>query len=261
LDPKKPIVVIVHGCFSSGSAFRSLAEVFEFHGQQTVCFNYDDRDGLRPTAARLRHVLDALQRRAPNQELVLLGHSQGGLIARIALATMSTSLTQGPGLRLVTVSSPLSGIRAASHCGLSWLHWLSLGVTTGICQAVTGSKWPEIHPRSAYWAQPEALQREVREHIMIVTDEADTCRKRGADDQCEEDDFVFTTQEQLNSRILADERARAVTVRAGHVEIVGENGRNVPEQLIRIFQREAILAPTAPERESSLRALLQRIYF
>jgi len=262
LRTDEPLVVIVHGCFSSGGAFRELAEVFEFHGQQTACFNYHDRRGLLPTADRLRTVLDTLGRRMPEQEFVVLGHSQGGMVSRIAMSEVESDRPPPAGrYRLVTVSSPLNGIDAAAHCGLPWLHWLSLGITSGVCQAITGSKWPDIHPRSGYWTDPHPLSDGVSEHLMIVSDEAGSCRRRDDEGECEEDDFVFTTTEQQNPRITADERVRAVTIEAGHVAIVGENGISHPAQLIEALQEHGVMRPTPPDQQVAFESMIRRVYF
>ena len=54
--------MIVHGCFAAIGQFRSLADVFAFHGPQTVCFNYDDRDSLEASSAELIQAVDALSK-------------------------------------------------------------------------------------------------------------------------------------------------------------------------------------------------------
>jgi hypothetical protein len=260
LDPEKPLVLIVHGCFSSGGQFKQLSEVFRLHGQQTLCFNYDDRNSLRGTALRLRRAIDELGRRMVGQEIVVLGHSQGGLISRIALSNIEPEAPDpGTQHRLVTVSSPFSGIDAAEHCGWTWLHIVSLGITTGICQAIAGAKWTEIHPGDSLWDEPDPLQASVADHLQIVTDEEGTCRERDEDGECDEDDFVFSLSEQTNPLLLEDDRVSSTTVGAGHVEIVGENGIQ-PRKLIEILQQRQILNPTPPEMTEALQALLQRIF-
>jgi hypothetical protein len=50
----QPVDVLVHGCFGSSGQFRGLAQVLAFHGQQTVCFTYDDRARLTDSATKLR---------------------------------------------------------------------------------------------------------------------------------------------------------------------------------------------------------------
>ena len=85
LSSDDPLVVIVHGCFASGAQFRVMSELFELNGQRTICFNYDDRHSLRATGRTLRRGLDTIRRRAPSREITLLGHSQGGLISRVAI--------------------------------------------------------------------------------------------------------------------------------------------------------------------------------
>lgn len=259
LDSDEPLVVIVHGCLSSGQEFKKLSEVFAFHGQQTVCFNYDHRRTLRGTATRLRRGLDALRQRVPNREITLLGHSQGGLVSRIALAELVEVDTRQRDLRLVTVSSPFSGIRSARHCGLPWLHVLSLGITVAICQGIAGANWVEIHPRSRYWTRPNSLDPGVYEHLQIVTDEEGTCRRYDDDGTCAEDDLVFSVREQENAVIADDPRVRTTRIEAGHAQVVG-SGDVEPHALIEVLQSHEVIAPTPPEREAELTRLIRELF-
>ena len=259
LDPSKPLVVIVHGCASSGQEFKKLSEVFAFHGQQSVCFNYDHRRTLRGTAIRLRRGLDELRQRVPEHEITLLGHSQGGLVARIALAELDEVDTQPRDLRLVTVSSPFSGIRSARHCGLPWLHVLSIGITVAVCQGIAGANWVEIHPRSRYWTEPHDLDPGVPEHLQIVTDEEGTCRRLEDDGTCAEDDLVFSVREQENPAIEADPRVQTTRIEAGHAQVVGAGGVE-PEALIEVLQSHEVLAPTPPERQAELARLMRALF-
>lgn len=262
LDPDRPLTVLVHGCNSSGGRFRTLAEVFEAHGQQTVCFDYDDRDRIEAASAQLIAALDALQAGLRSRDITVLGHSQGGLVARRALVgdrAEPLGTDDGTTYRLVTISSPFAGIRASSDCGKTWLHVLSLGVTVGICQAIAGDKWTEIHPRSEAVNRPGTLGAQVDSFVLIVTDERNTCRRWGEHGRCEEDDFVFSVAEQLHAPVQSDARATASEVKAGHVEIVGEPGVS-PTKLIATLQKRGILEPTPPERREQIVRLLAQLY-
>lgn len=131
-------------------------------------------------------------------------------MARIALAELDDEVDTRPrDLRLVTVSSPFSGIHSARHCGLPWLHVLSLGITLAVCQGIAGANWVEIHPRSRYWTEPHLLDEGVYEHLQIVTEEEGTCRRYGDDGTCDEDDLVFSVDEQENSVMEEDARVQA----------------------------------------------------
>lgn len=263
LDPDRPVVLLVHGCYASGGRFRSLAEVFELHGQQTLCFNYDYRESLRASGERLRGALAALRARMRDPRVTVVGHSQGGLVSRVALsgpeATPELGLADTPDYRLVTVSSPFAGIRAARDCGLVPLHVASLGVSVAVCQIVAGSTWREIHARSPLVTEPPRLAPAVESHLAVVTDERDSCRRRRSDGRCAESDYVFAVAEQENPRLLGDERVRQHEVVAGHVEIVGSGGVR-PTKLLRALQRHGILAPTPPERREELARLLARLF-
>src|SRR6201995_1991979 len=54
----QPIYVLGHGCFGSSGQFRGLAQVLAFHGQQTVCFNYDARARPAQGEILLRRAID-----------------------------------------------------------------------------------------------------------------------------------------------------------------------------------------------------------
>lgn len=259
LTSEEPLVVIVHGCFASGAQFRAMSELFELNGQRTVCFNYDDRHSLRHTARTLRRGLDTIRHGAPGREITVLGHSQGGLVSRIALSEVGGENDEGGDIHLVTVSSPFSGIAAAEHCGFVWLHILSFGITPGICQAITGHKWTEIHPSARLWREPRPLDPIVLSHLQILTDEHGTCRRLNHAGECEEDDYVFSLHEQRNEELEADDRFRSRTLEAGHAEVTGSDG-SVPRALIEALHGEGVLERPTPERALAFEHLLQRIF-
>ena len=60
LSPHEPVAILVHGCNGSAGRFRALAEVLAFHGQQAVCFAYDDRDSLMRSSGQLTRAIDQL---------------------------------------------------------------------------------------------------------------------------------------------------------------------------------------------------------
>jgi predicted alpha/beta hydrolase len=112
IDPGQPINILVHGCNGSTGRFRALAEVLTFHGQQTACFEYDDRDSLMVSSGQLANAVDTLAQHLDTQEITVIGHSMGGLIARKALIENhpTPSRNKQVGLRLVTISAPFSGM-------------------------------------------------------------------------------------------------------------------------------------------------------
>jgi hypothetical protein len=262
LDPDRPLILLVHGCRSSGGRFRALARVFEAHGQQALCFNYDDRNSLRDASVDLITALQALKARLKPRQITILGHSQGGLVARRALIRERRDpLPEGDGFtyRLLTASSPLNGIQASAICGRPWVHFLTLGFTHVICHGISGEKWTEIFPNAPFMERPGTLIAAVTEHLQVVTDERGICRRANADGSCAKLDFVFDVDEQRNARVSADPRVVIVPVSAGHVEIVGTEGV-VPVKLLELLQERGILAATAPERRIEMANLLARLF-
>ncbi len=260
LDPNRPLIVLVHGCNFSRGGFRNLAELFEAHDQQTVCFSYNDRGTIDAASRKLVEVLEVLEAYAPGQQLTVLGHSQGGLVARHAFsADRDRSFASTFQYQLVTLSAPFSGINSSKHCGLPWLHVATLGVTVLACQVIAGTKWTEIFPGSQFMTEPGTLAPGVGRHLRIATDERGGCGRRGTDGACIARDEVFTIAEQVNPTIDSEPRVEKVEIQSGHSEIVGEWGRP-PIKLIAILQENHILAQTTPVRRDRVAAVLRRLY-
>jgi len=263
VDPRAPMVVLVHGCNYSQGRFAALSEVFALHDQQTLCFRYNDRRRIGDVALELNRALGKLAAQLERSELTVLGHSQGGLVARAAVALahqQPLNTRRGPlRLSLVTVSAPFSGIRAASDCGALWLHITSLGTTLAVCRVVAGAKWRDIHARSQLVQSPGRLATQVDAHLEIRTDERDTCRTIGPDGLCSHSDYVFSLGEQHNERVDADPRVTTDLVAAGHVEIVGDKAMP-PLKLLVALQRHGVLNPTPAPKQAALQALLTRLF-
>jgi hypothetical protein len=259
LNSQQPVTVLVHGCFGSAGLFRGLAQVLVFHGQQTVCFTYNDRDSMMVSSAEMISALEQLANRMTNKYATVIGYSQGALIARKALVTdRPRPITRDTPLRLVTISGPFGGIAAAEPCGNSLVRVLTLGLIVPVCKIVTGDKWSEITSTSDFILQPGQLHQQVHDYLKIVTDERGTCRKL-VDGECRESDFSFSLEEQSLPVIDRDPLTKVVEVKAGHVEIVGDK-RVAPIKLIMILQGNHILNQTEPHRLTDLNWLLNRLY-
>jgi pimeloyl-ACP methyl ester carboxylesterase len=257
----EPMTVLVHGCNGSAGRFRSLAQLYAFHGQQAVCFSYDDRDSLIDSADQLITALDKLAKQTNNKNINVIGHSMGGLIARKAMEQERSNLWSQKDLNinLITVSAPLNGIEVANPCGAKWLQWLSLGTVPGICWMISGDNWHELTSHSSFIQQPGPLLSSVQRYLKVVTDEHNTCRYRRKDGSCLVDDFIFSLPEQYHPIIDRYSNLTNVEVKAGHVEIVGHQDV-APRKLLSILQNEGMLAPTPPERKAAFEKLLAELY-
>ncbi len=260
LDSGSPVNVLVHGCFGSSGLFRGLAQVLAFHGQQTACFTYNDRDSMMRSSSELAVALDQLGQAMKNQKMAVIGHSQGALIARKALVADRPDPLPPSDLKvkLVTVSGPFAGIASANQCGNPVTRILSLGLIGPLCKIVTGDKWSEITYTSPFILEPGRLHAQVSDYLKIDTDERGSCR-RSVNGVCAESDEIFSLQEQRNATIDRDPVARIVEVKAGHVEIVGDK-QVAPVKLIATLQQNGIINPTEPARTAQLHMLLTRLY-
>ena len=252
VDPARPLTILVPGCHSSPEQLGPLARELDAQGQQTLCFSYDDREKLERSARRLVTALEALKPHLVERYITVLGHSQGGLIARRALVRDRPRALRDDGTfryELVTVSSPFHGIESSAPCGSILLHVMTLWATVGVCHLIAGAKWAQIHPRSSFMRRPGSLIPSVERYLKVVTDERGTCRARDGSGRCLHSDYVFSLGEQYAQVVDDDVRARNAEVKAGHAEIVGEAG-GPPLKLIRLLEERQVLTP--PERDASV---------
>jgi len=261
LNSSYPVTVLVHGCNGSAGRFRSLAQLYAFHGQQAVCYSYDDRDSLVNAADQLMDSLNSLATHMASKNISVIGHSMGGLVARKAMEKNGKNdwRHKEVDLKLTTVSAPLAGIEIASTCGSNTLKWLTLGIVPGLCWIVSGDNWFEITASSGFIRNPGPLKTSVKKYLKVVTNEKNTCRRKNDKGKCLESDFIFELAEQYHPVIDKYPQVTNIQVNAGHVEIVGY--KNVaPRKLLAILQEEGMLAPTPPERQAALEQLLRSLY-
>ena len=259
LNTSQPVNVLTHGCFGSSGEFRGLAQVLAFQGQQTACFTYNDRDALDKSATALRNAVNRLAEQTRTPQIIVIGHSQGALIARRSLTALPvTPPSRQPDLLLVTISGPFNGIASAETCGRKWLSWASIGLLPVSCYIVTGAKWMDITYSSDFIREPGTLIPEVGSYLKIDTNERGTCR-REQDGRCLESDDVFSLAEQHNPKVENNSRTRRIVVDAGHVEIVGDK-RVAPRKLISILQQQGVLRPTTSDRTAEFNRMLARVY-
>lgn len=261
LNSKSPVTILAHGCFASAGRFRALAEVFAFHGQQTACFNYDDRDSLTVSSEQLVSAMKKLNAAMQNKNFTIIGHSQGGLITRKALIKDREASLMGEDihLNLVTISAPVAGIAAADHCGSTFMQVASLGLIVPVCYAISGGKWYEITAQSDFIQKPGELVPQVKDYLKIVTDENNTCRRYEKDGRCAEDDYVFSVEEQYMTAVDQDRRLENVELHAGHVEIVGDH-KVAPRKLIKILQDKGYMSMTTAKQKQAFEKMLTVLY-
>jgi len=263
LDPYKEVVILVHGCKSSTGHFSTLKDVFESRGQQAICFSYNYRDSIEDCSAQLLTAINSIIDLVNPPLITVVGHSQGGLVARRALISnrldslaLEDTITT---IRLVTISTPFNGIAASSHCGMPIFHVLSSGITVLICQAVAGSTWSEINPSSDFIIDPGKMSDKVFQHLKINTDEKGTCRNFDINGRCIEDDYVFGLNEQYTNAVDADKRVVNIELAAGHAQVVGKPGQP-PFELIHQLEKSKVLREQTFLSSLDDAALLAQLY-
>lgn len=260
LNSKEPVSILVHGCSASQGEFRSLSEVLAFHSQQSVCFRYDDRESLDESAKKLTKAINELATYSKHPDVHIIAHSMGGLISRKALVPSPTNtIDENIVIKMATVSTPFSGIDDAKACANPYLRVGTLGIHDFACWIISGDKWYEITPSSDFIQKPGELSTTVSKHIVIATDEEDSCRYTDEQNRCIADDYVFSLDEQKLVHSQEKYTRKDIVVKAGHVEIVGKYNHS-PQKLIKTLQKEGFIHQTSPLELVQFDALVSKLF-
>ena len=105
-----PLVICLHGLKSEPERFDEFREFLRHSGYATAAASYDDHQSITQSAQQLSTIADQLFREPNSPELVLIGHSMGGLVAREWVE--HPELNNKRIIGLITVGTP--------HGGSSW---------------------------------------------------------------------------------------------------------------------------------------------
>jgi pimeloyl-ACP methyl ester carboxylesterase len=81
-DPKRPLVVLVHGVDSFDGMWWSMKEHLKEAGYQHAPFNYASDAPINAAVAAFSKEMEAFHAKHPDARVHILAHSMGGLVAR-----------------------------------------------------------------------------------------------------------------------------------------------------------------------------------
>jgi pimeloyl-ACP methyl ester carboxylesterase len=125
-DVGGPLIVLIHGFTASGQYLERFARFFQGHGATPAIFQYDSYTGIDEACRKLLSRLAAVAQPISEVGLVLLGHSMGGLVARLAAVELTAPLRAS--LRaIVTIGTPNQGTLSHELVGhmLDWAETVS----------------------------------------------------------------------------------------------------------------------------------------
>ena len=123
-SPQLPLVILVHGFNSTPERNAALMEPIRAAGYPCASFAYPNDWDLRETSALLSRQLKTFAVEHPSQEIALVTHSMGGLVARACVE--NSELDPSNVTRLVMIAPPSHGTLMA-HLAIAtdvWEHWI-----------------------------------------------------------------------------------------------------------------------------------------
>jgi pimeloyl-ACP methyl ester carboxylesterase len=114
-DPRKTPILFVHGINGHPQAFEALIVGLDRERLQPWLFYYPSGGRLGSIASFAAQTLIRLRARCPHDELFVVAHSMGGLVARAAVLEHAEKSRLSRITLFVSISSPFRGIRAATN--------------------------------------------------------------------------------------------------------------------------------------------------
>jgi len=110
-DPKRNLVVVVHGFNSAPSQISGLVEAIQATGLPSGTYAYPNDQPIADSARRLSRDLKKFAVEHPQRRLSLVTHSMGGLVARAVIE--DANLDPGNVVKLIMIAPPTHGSQLA----------------------------------------------------------------------------------------------------------------------------------------------------
>jgi PGAP1-like protein len=161
LGVAESFVLCVHGLDSSGRAFRDLRACLG-QGEEKVrsgTFAYANDEAVDRIAQELASRLKRRAKRFPEQKIILVVHSMGGLVARYMLETKA--LDPGNVTTLIMIGVPNHGSRLSRlRSGIDLLEFFAIRATSRGCWRRCSTGWARLvgisGPSRRFWPRSTA---------------------------------------------------------------------------------------------------------
>jgi pimeloyl-ACP methyl ester carboxylesterase len=175
VDPRKPLVILVHGLDGDRTCCEDLARLLNRDGFQTAFFAYPAERPLSESSELFARHMELLHAHFPSMRIDLVTESMGGLIARKYVE--GSGYTGGVDHFILIAPpnsgsswTPLSLLLKLGVNGWKWEHdpdwsaaWM---VTEGICQAAD-----DLRPESKFLAELNSRPRRNGVQYTIIAGE------------------------------------------------------------------------------------------
>jgi pimeloyl-ACP methyl ester carboxylesterase len=156
-DPDRIPVLFVHGALGHPGEFADLITGLDRTRFQAWVYSYPSGAPLGPMAGFLSRTVTKLQLRYDFEEMAVVAHSMGGLVARAFIFEQADDEDAGPVRLFVSIATPWAGLPAAES-GLKRSHWVV-------------PSWRDIAPDSRFLADLYYLDPEERSAPRTLPEE------------------------------------------------------------------------------------------
>jgi pimeloyl-ACP methyl ester carboxylesterase len=193
----KPLLILVHGMTDSPLRWQALLKKLNHEGYQVLRFHYPTGMPLDSDAQVLAKMLERVMARTPNQRMIIIAHSMGGLVSRRAIQYLAADKKAASLDYFFSVATPWGG------------HQLA---TLGASQSpIVVPVWRDLAMNSPFLKQlyAQRLPTEINFDLFYAT-------AGGREIFNEPNDGVVTVKSQLDERAKQDAK-HIYAINSAHV--------------------------------------------
>ncbi len=267
----RPLVIVIHGYNSCPERMAALQKSIRDAGYICGTFRYPNDQAIPDSASLLSSELASIKKQHPNQRIVLVTHSMGGLVAREAIE--NPALDPGNVSQLIMIAPPSHGTSCAyiTLSGDVWEHYIRshdhnvLDYLYSSLEDGLGEGRNDLKPGSVFLKQLNDRPRNANVHYtiflgtgtMFTRTELDHAR-RILDKCCQADAFLSVIRPAFERAIT--DLDDSVEVGDGVVSVARGKLDGVSDTTLLGFDHWNVLGEPKPEPVAALhREILKRL--
>jgi len=221
---EKKFAILIHGATSESDYLLPLGMILRDRGYEPIYYRYNPDERANDLNLSLRLNLNALIWKINPDEILVIGHSLGGILVRKTLE----EITLTPKITFISIGSPFKGMRSLS----SLKNPLVYRITSMVIKDLKKS-FIDLAEKSEFLDSYEKIPSHIKHHQIITDEEGEIRIVHINGKTIDKNDNLVAIEEQTSDLIgpyLQDKHQ----IKNGHVSVVNSEG-NVSANLAQLL--------------------------
>ena len=212
---EKKIAILIHGAASESDYLLPLGIILKDRGYEPIQYRYNTDERASDLNLSLKLNLNALIWKINPDEVLIIGHSLGGILARKTLE----EITLTPKITFISISSPFKGMKILS----SLKNPLIYQITSLVIKDLKKS-FIDMAAKSEFLNSYKGIPSHIKHHQIITDEEGEIRIVHINGKTIDKNDNLVAIEEQTSDLIgpyLQDKHQ----IKNGHVSVVNSAGK------------------------------------